>query len=188
MDELAPDAEKVIAGVAGALAKVYAKWVERDDVQQEIVVYYLRHREAMDKLRAKGDYWFNHRMFNAGKLFCENEKAIRSGYELRDVAWYDPAQLAHLIPLVFNSNWDGLSGEDADAGMPRGKSPASEGGTLLTMVCDIRRVLKGKKMQAKDFDPDTESGPANLQRLCEALGGSFPTAPGYVPGRRKEAA
>lgn len=184
MDELAPEVELVIHSIADDTARRYREFVDGNDVRQELTAYYFGHRKQLDKWRLADQFRFKRGLYGAAKQYCEREKATKTGYEFDDIAWYEPAQLAHLIPLVFNSNWDGLSGDSVDAGMPRGKSPASEGGTLLTMICDIRRVLRGKKLQAADFDPASERGVQNLQRLCEWLGGSFPAAPGYVPGRK----
>lgn len=163
----------------------YGAWVDRDDVASEVRLYYMTQGRQLRKWYDGGEHFRVYRaLFGCGKQYAEREKAEQSGYRFEDLAWYSPARLADLVPLALNPGWDGLVGEQHEAGMPKQRSVDSEGGTLLAMVCDIRRVLKGKKMSASDFDPTTETGQQGLRRLCELLGGEFPKAPGYQPRRK----
>lgn len=191
MDELVDDALHKISHVFNETWKKYGEFVEREDLRQELRTYYLSNLKKFERWRTEeegGEFRLLRALFGAAKQYCEREKAEKSGYDFDDIHWYDPALLANLMPMALNSKWDGLSGEDADPGQPRGKTVASEGASLLSMVCDIRRVLKGRKYSVTDFDPDTDTGQARLEWLCEKLGGQFPSAPDYVPGRRKKAA
>lgn len=183
------DAARIIAHVADATAKKYAAFTTRDDIFQELWLYYVDNSKRFEKWRMSGQSGDTFRLmrglFGKAKLYCETEKAVKSGYNIEDVYWYEPAQLANLVPLALNPRWDGLSGAEEDPGMPRGKSPASESGNLLAMVMDIRRVVRPFH-RAADFDPATEVGEANLEWLSQRLGGGYPKAPGYEPASRRK--
>lgn len=175
-----------IVRVAKQTVGKYSDYVSVEDIIQQLHLYVLENEKMFTKwAERKQEPWAIRALHSAAKKFCETEKAHQSGYSVDDVYWYEPAQLANLIPLALNAGWDGLSGADEDRGMPQGKSPASEGGNLIAMVADIRRVLRGKKFLLTDFDIETDEGAERLQWLCYQLGGEYPTTPGHFqPGRK----
>lgn len=183
------DAAKIIAHVALQTALKYRGFVEADDIRQELVIYYIANSKEFEKWRLAGNnadtFRLMRALFGKAKKHCEIEKAAKCGYNFEDVAWYDPAMLVNLMPLALNPRWDGLSGEVEDPGMPHGKAVASEGSTLLAMVCDVRRVLKGKKWKVEDFDPTDAGGKQRLEWLSEKLGGTYPEVPGRDPSSRR---
>lgn len=183
-----PDVEilKIISHVADRTSKKFADFVVRDDVYAEIYLYYLDNQRRMERWRDEGEKFRLFRaLYGAGRKYAETEKAQQSGYEFSDIAWYEPVQLWRLLPLALNAEWDGLTGDDGEVNDGGSQPTGSEGGTLLAMVCDIRRVLRGKKMMLDDFNPEKDGGQENLEWLGRLLGGEYPSAPGYVPGRRK---
>lgn len=186
MEPLTAEAAKLVRTISSDAAKQYERWADFDDIHQEVYVYYCTHQKQLEKWRDNDDaFRLKRALYGAAKQYCEREKAAKSGYEFEDLFWYEPVMLASLMPLVLNSGWDGLSGEDADPGQPRGKTVASEGGSLLAMVCDIRRFIQPSH-RSWNWDVDTELGRRNLERLSRRLGGPFPYAPGYHPGQRRE--
>lgn len=186
MTERKFDREGVKRHVAKTAAKTYAEWTTQEDLLQELHTYDIANSRRIEKWLDGGETFRVFRAyFGVAKQFAEREKAAQSGYHFEDVAWYDPTRLADIVPLAMNSRWDGLTGEMGDAGQPVAKVAGSEGGTLLAMVLDVRRVLRGTKFLATDFDPSTTEGMSRLQWLCVQLGGEYPVAEGYTPSRRK---
>lgn len=181
--------EDRIPTVAAQVASRYQQFVDRGDVEQELHLYAVGPgKKHLDKLVADGDeFRIQRALFGAAKQFCEREKAAQSGYSFEDVAWYSPLKLADLIPLALDPKWDGLTGE-GDESAAYGSTDGREGGTLLAMVADVRRVVfrpGGYLPKTADaYDPETELGLENLERLADLLGGDYPEAPGYGRGRR----
>lgn len=174
-----------IVHVAKSTAKRFTGFVTQEDVVQELHLYVLSNERQFQKWYADDEkFRIIRALFAAARQYAEREKAAQSGYDFTDVAWYDPVNLASLVPLALNPRWEGLSGDSDDSGMPQGKAVLGESGTLLAMVCDIRRALKKSKFTATDFDPATDAGSANLDWLCGRLGGSYPYAEGYHPRRK----
>lgn len=177
--------EDRIPTVAREVAAGYRRYVEPADVYQELMAYVFGDgKKALEKLVKEGDeFRIQRALYGAAKQFCEREKAAQSGYSFDDVAWYSPVKLADLIPLALDPEWDGLTGE-GDEASGFGAVDGREGGTLLAMVADVRRVL-GTGWSVSRFNPETESGLANLEWLADRLGGEFPESPGYQRGRRR---
>lgn len=173
--------------VAAQVASRYHRFVDKDDVAQELRVYAMGEgKPHLDKFVSEGEEFRVQRaLYGAGKQYAEREKAAQSGYSFEDVAWYSPEKLADLIPLALSDGWEGLTGQgDETAGY--GSTDGREGGTLLAMVADVRRAISrsGLPRHTASYDPDTELGTSNLQALADQLGGEFPDAPGYGRGRR----
>lgn len=184
------DLESCIRRVAALTYGNFRRWVTADDVEQELRLYALvppGSRQFTKWAEQEDGEWRTMRaLFGAARQYAEREKAVQSGYEVEDVAWYSPSKLAALIPLALDPNWDGLTGEDEEPGQPGGSAPAFEGGTLLAMVADVRAAL-GSAMDwatVQDFALDDELGMERLVGLADKLGGEFPDAPGYRRGRR----
>lgn len=181
--------DSLVRGAAHAVAGRYSRWVDPQDVLQEVWLYALgdgkkhiqtwREKDEMHRVRLA--------LAGVGKQYCEREKATKSGYSFGDVAWYDPVTLADLVPLALDPEFDGITGESGDQSGRRRQTNGSEGGTLLAMIADTRKALGkvGPSMDEADYDPTTENGMANLTVLADFLGGEFPDSPGYRRGRRK---
>lgn len=178
---------KMVSHVAKAGAARYADWVDHSDVYQDLWIYaFTSNRKQLLKWQLAGEkFRLMRALFGAVKQYAETEKAAQSGYEFADVAWYSPDKLADLIPLALNREWDGMTGDEAEEGMPESQTLGREGGNLLAMVCDIRRVIDKEPARYGGWEKDTANGDANLEWLADRLGGEFPEAPGYSRGRSK---
>jgi DNA-directed RNA polymerase specialized sigma24 family protein len=82
-------------------------------------------------------------MSRAAERYCRKEKAVKSGYQLGDEAYYQTAMLGQLLPFVIASVIDGTVLEQAQEmirdGQPKGSSSPAEGGNLLAMLLDIKK-------------------------------------------------
>jgi hypothetical protein len=174
------DLQAEIASVATYGAIKYEGFAERDDFLQELHLYALTGGAKHLAKWAGTDEQFRIRRALHGvvKQYGEEQKALALGYSYGDVAWYTADKLADLVPLALDAGWDGLTGEQGD-GERQVKSDGREGGTLLAMVADVRRVLGSGPHMPADYDPETEVGKGRLQALSELLGGDPPDAPGY---------
>jgi hypothetical protein len=164
----------------------YADYVDEDDLHQEMAIYVAENRDQLQKwIDTNEEHRVKLALKSVARIYGTREKARALGFEYEDVAWYSPEGLVSLIPLALDSRWDGLTGEPEETGMPGAGSPANEGGTLLAMVLDVRRVIESGTWLVSDFDLESEQGVANLEWLADRLGGQYPAAPGYRREGRK---
>jgi len=173
--------ERAVQTVTRQKVHKYRAYVEAQDVSQELWAYvYGAGKTRIEGWRLAGDWTrVMLALHGAGRQYCEAQKAHREGYNFEDVAWYSPHMLADLIPYALDPLFDGSRERDHSEVHHR-RDPA-EGNTILVMVADVQKALKktGLDKGAHDFDPSTDSGMSNLVRLVDALGGSYPAAPGY---------
>jgi DNA-directed RNA polymerase specialized sigma24 family protein len=91
-------------------------------------------------------------MMRHAERYARKEKAVRSGYQPGDEAFYQSATLAKLLPFVIASVLDGTVLEPAQEmildGQPRGSSSPAEGGALLATLMDIKQ--KFIKLEPED--------------------------------------
>ena len=166
----------------------YKKWVDLEDIRQELWTYQLGEGgKYFKRWHEKGQHYrVKLALFGAAKQYCEAEKAARSGYSFDDIAWYAPENLAWLVELAFDPQFDGhIQAEHERTGGKKSTGP--EGGTILAMVADVRRVLDNqmKDYRLEDFDEWAPEAEGNLRKLADWLGGEFPNSPGYQRGRRR---
>lgn len=159
----------------------YGEFCELDDITQQLWAFVVDEdtRYRLDRLVIRGEaHRARREIYAVGKRWCETEKAARSGYEFKDVAWYHPTQLAELVPLALDAGWNPATSsiDEVDDGQPRQPADAKFGGTLTAMVMDVRKALD-RTYLVGGFDPDTDTGMENLRVLAEQLGGEFPDSP-----------
>lgn len=192
------DVEDTIARVASSLRKQYPM-VERDDIVQELWVYYL----SKDFSHANSKMlWTSLR--RAGARWCSKEKAAVVGYEEQDLYHYSIGQIQELLPLAFNRNAWTLRGKEQVEGKAGG-DPA-HGNSHLAMICDVRSGLETGSAEDKallwtayGLGLDSTEHALSLgltdaalrmrlnramQRLQRRLGGPKPSERDYVGTRR----
>jgi len=148
--EIHPSIFDIVPSVASAVHKQYKKFVERDDVKQECMHWAMTRAEYINEQlseentdkRRHNEQKIAWQMKRAAERYCRKEKAIKSGYQLGDEAYYQTATLGQLLPFVIASVLDGTVLEQAQEmirdGQPKGSSSPAEGGNLLTMLIDIK--------------------------------------------------
>jgi DNA-directed RNA polymerase specialized sigma24 family protein len=91
-------------------------------------------------------------MARHAERYARREKAVRSGYQPGDEAFYQIATLATLLPFVIASVLDGTVLEPAQEmildGQPKGSSSPAEGGALIATLMDIK--IKFTELDAED--------------------------------------
>ena len=151
MSELHPVVYELAPSVAYTIHRRYRAWVERDDVHQECMAWALTRNDYITEQMSVEDA--NQRKHNEQRIawqmrrvaerYARKEKALKSGYQTTDEAYYESAKLGQLLPFVIASVVDGTVLEQIQQmiqdGQPKGKSSPSEGGNLLATLIDIKR-------------------------------------------------
>lgn len=160
MTDVHPVVYELASSVARSIANRYGKWVDKDDVKQECVLWAMHRTEWVNSQLNEPD--IEKRKHNESRLawqmmrhverYARKEKAIRSGYQPSDEAFYQSATLAKLLPFVIASIIDGAVLEPAQDmvldGQPKGSSSPAEGGALLATLMDIKKMFV--ELEAED--------------------------------------
>jgi RNA polymerase sigma factor (sigma-70 family) len=146
-----PVTVELALNVAKIIANRYGKWVERDDLKQECLLWAMQRTEWIDsqlnepdtEKRKHNEQKLAWQMMRIAEKYARREKATRSGYQPGDEAFYQSVTLATLLPFVIASILDGTVLEPAQEmvidGQPRGSSSPAEGGALLATLMDIKK-------------------------------------------------
>ncbi len=138
------------ASVARSVTNRYGRWVEKDDVKQECIIWAMSRAEWVDEQlnepdtekRKHNEQKLAWQMMRFAERYARKEKAIRSGYKPGDEVFYQTATLGKLLPFVIASILDGTVLETAQEmildGQPKGSSSPAEGGSLLATLMDIK--------------------------------------------------
>lgn len=150
MSKVHPFVLDLLPSVSRAVHRKYSKWVDRDDIKQECILWAMNRsgwvKEQLDEpdleQRKHNEQKLAWQMTRAAERYCRREKAIRSGYQPGDEAFYQTATLAKLLPFVIASILDGTVLEPAQEmvmdGQPKGSSSPAEGGNLIATLMDIK--------------------------------------------------
>lgn len=114
------------------VARMFRRWVEREDVSQCMWVWVLDHQSQLEGMPT---WTLRRRLKDAGIAFARKEKATRSGYHPEDEYTYSQATILKLLPDAFDpAATKPVSGLDAGGGS-KGEHTYME---WETMVTDIR--------------------------------------------------
>jgi len=159
--EINPAIYDIVPSIARVVHNQYNKWVERDDIKQECMQWALMRAEYINEQLAVEDT--TERRHNEQKIawqmkrvaerYARKEKAVKSGYQIADEAYYQTGMLAQLLPFVIASVLDGTVLEQAQEmirdGQPKGSSSPAEGGNLLAMLIDIKKCYEELEQEDK---------------------------------------
>jgi DNA-directed RNA polymerase specialized sigma24 family protein len=151
MTELHPVVYDLAPSVAGTIYRRYKKYVDLDDIKQECFKWAMTRNayiteqinEPNEERRKHNEQRIAYQMRRVAERYARKEKAIRSGYQTADEAYYESATLGRLLPFVIASVIDGTVLEQVQQmiqdGLPKGKSSPAESGNLLATLIDIKR-------------------------------------------------
>lgn len=150
MTELRPLVYELVPPMAASIARRYRAFVEADDVQQECYKWAAMRAAYINEQLDEEHPEYKHniqrvawQMRRAAERYARREKAIKSGYQPADEAYYESPTLGQLLPYVIASIIDKTVLEQAQEmiqdGLPRGSSSPAEGGNLLATLLDIKR-------------------------------------------------
>jgi RNA polymerase sigma factor (sigma-70 family) len=150
---LPTDVYDIAPGVAYAVWRKFKKFVARDELTQEALLWAVRRVADIERVFALEDaeerrraerrlFW---QMARHCEQFARKEKARQSGYHTSDEAYYQLGIIAQLLPFAIASFLSDAPLEviqDVVAdGTPRKPAAPSEGGTLLVMLIDIKTAF-----------------------------------------------
>ena len=151
MSDVHPSILDIAPSVARSVANRYGKWVEKDDIKQECILWAMQRSEWIasqlnepdTEKRKHNEQKIAWQMMRIAEKYARREKAARSGYQPGDEVFYQSVTLATLLPFVIASILDGTVLEPAQEmvidGQPRGSSSPAEGGALLATLMDIKK-------------------------------------------------
>lgn len=160
MSDVHPFIIDIVPSVARSITNRFGKWVDRDDVKQECLIWAMARSEWVTEQlsevepekRKHNEQRLAWQMMRAAERYARKEKAARSGYHTGDEIFYQSATLAKLLPFVIASVIDGTVLEPAQEmildGQPKGSSSPAEGGALLATLMDIKS--KFNRLGAED--------------------------------------
>ena len=152
MTELHPVVYDLVPSVAGTIYRRYKNYVERDDIKQECMAWAITRtayiteqmNEPNEERRKHNEQRIAYQMRRVAERYARKEKALKSGYQTIDEAYYESPTIGQLLPYVIASVIDGTVLEQVQQmvqdGQPKGKSSPAEGGNLLAMLIDIKRA------------------------------------------------
>lgn len=165
---MTPALTAVVEDEVSAVAQWYSDYVAPGDLAGEIRLYAVEHSDQLQRWVDAGDtFRVQAALRGAARRFGDAEKARALGRPSDEVSWFSPAMVLTLLPMALDPEWERPSAGDI-AG-------------LVLMVMGVRAAVEGRSIA--DFDPTTPTGQANIQQLCDRLGGDYPDAPGYRRGR-----
>jgi len=159
--ELNPAIFDIVPSIARVVHNQYNRYVDRDDLKQECVqwalirVAYINEQLSVEDAteRRHNEQKIAWQMKRVAERYARKEKAIKSGYQLADEAYYQTGVLGQLLPFVIASVLDGTVLEQAQEmirdGQPKGSSSPAEGGNLLAMLIDIKKCYEELEQEDK---------------------------------------
>lgn len=140
LDLIEPD-EALIRPTAARYANRF-RMVERDDIAQELRVWWLTHQKQIRRYVELGqERRITKSLQRAAERFCRKTKAQVLGYRPEDEFFYNTGLVRELLPLVWNADLITQDQRPDDGGKAKRSKPANEGNELLAMVGDVARVL-----------------------------------------------
>jgi hypothetical protein len=145
-DELLGEAFDMCRSSAWTAAKRWGRHADRDDIQQELAVWCLRHPHKIEEWLSGTD---DERKRGQGKLgltlrreadkYVRREKASAAGYSVDDEFFYNTGIVDAVLPGVLEDDWTEPPAPEDSGG--RGSTPISERGNWQVMCADVNSVL-----------------------------------------------
>jgi len=185
--ELRPIVYELVPPMAASIARRYRAFVETDDVKQECYKWAAMRAAYINEQLDEEHPEYQHniqrvawQMRRAAERYARREKAIKSGYQPADEAYYESATLGQLLPFVIASVIDGTVLEQAQEmiidSQPKGSSSPAEGGNLLATLLDIKRCYLLLDKDNQTLLVYRHHNNLTLAQIAEILGCSKSTA------------
>lgn len=139
-DLIEPD-EALIRPTAARYAHRF-RMVERDDIAQELRVWWLTHQKQIRRYVEQGqERRITKSLQRAAERYCRKVKSQVLGYRPEDEFFYNTGLIRELLPMVWNADLITQDQHPDEGGKVRRSKPANEGNDLLAMVGDVARTL-----------------------------------------------
>lgn len=159
MTDLHPSFDDIIPSVVNVIFRRYRSFVERKDLVQEAHLFaHSRAAKFAEQLedeenRTANEKRIGYQLKRHLERYARKEKAVKSGYQTNDEAYYETITISQLLPYVIASVVNDTALEQAqnliNDGTPRKPAAPAEGGTLLAILIDIKKAYQmlGKEDQ-----------------------------------------
>lgn len=146
-----------VSSVAKQIRSRYRDYVEYEDVQQELYIWFIKsghrslkrwqdqhHPKSVQRLLAKS-------LRNAGEKYARKEKAQLVGYEVEDEFFYSIPMIADMLQLHFDPDWREPKGIAYDEAKPSGGGKPGDGMNLVAMVADVGKAYEALSQSDRDL-------------------------------------
>ena len=115
--------------------------VERQDIEQELWLWFAEHPNKIEEWLALPDQKDRDKLFarslrNSALDYCIKEKAHKAGYSAEDNFWYNKQFIKLMIPAVLSDDWTKLNNTLSNMG--RGSQVLAESGNFMAFSSDIK--------------------------------------------------
>lgn len=188
MSEIHPSLYDIIPSVVDTVYRRFRPFVESSDLRQECYLFAAtKHAQFKDLLdepdtekRRANERRIGWQIKRVAERYARKEKAVKSGYQVADEAYYETATIAQLLPFVISSILKNAPLEQGqqlvDDGQPKKPSAPAESGNFLAILIDIKKayLLLGPEdktlLQMRYLDEHT------LQQIAQYLECAISTA------------
>lgn len=133
---------------AAVVHRSYSTWTSLEDIRQQLWLWVHKNPDRITEYLAHqdGERILRSILNQEGRNYANRERAVSSGYEFDDVAWYTVTALKRILPDVFDyMDWQSFQ-------MSRGgpsSQPAAWSGDKLATLIDVKRAVES-------LDPDRQ--------------------------------
>lgn len=188
MKDIHPSFADIVPSVASVVARRFKGYVTKDDLVQECFLWAVQKNTAFTemldepdtKVRQANERRIAWQMKRVAERFARREKANKSGYQTNDEAFYEPVNIAQLLPFVLKSIIDNTPLEQAqdmvNDGQPKKPSVPAESGTMIAMLVDIKQSFEKLDIVDKDILSRRYLDEYTLEQMAEYLQCAISTA------------
>lgn len=163
MSEIHPTFYDLIPSVVRVVHNRFRKYVDRDDLLQECYAFAATRsshfKEMLDEpnteKRVANEKRVAWQLKRVAERYARKEKAVKSGYQVNDEAYYETTTIAQLLPFVISSILTGRpldqGAQMVDDGQPKRPSVPAEGGNFLAILMDVKRAYLLLDIEYKDI-------------------------------------
>jgi DNA-directed RNA polymerase specialized sigma24 family protein len=114
--------------------------VEREDIEQQLWLWFAEHPNKIDEWLALPDQKDRDKLFarslrNSALDYCIKEKAHKSGYNAEDNFWYNKQFIKLMIPAVLSDDWTKFNNTLSNMG--RTSKALAESGDFMAFSSDV---------------------------------------------------
>ena len=141
---------KWVIQAAVPVARAYSAWVSRDDVEQQLWRWTYENTERINDYltRPEGEKIIRSILNQEGRNYANRERAVSTGYEFEDVAWYTKTALKRVLPDVFDYiDWQSF---EMKSDGPSNKPAAWSGDKLATLI-DVKKAVESLAVDRQEI-------------------------------------
>jgi RNA polymerase sigma factor (sigma-70 family) len=103
-EELVSECRDAVVYAARNVQRRYGRWVEQDDVMQEMWLWVFEHPDTTRRLLADRESFLTRRLVTVGERYARREKAAYERYSPDDEAFYSLTMIRDMLPYALDSN------------------------------------------------------------------------------------